>query len=49
MFSPVRMAGQTACPEESLARARKRCHGMNGLTGCCLEWIGGRVDLKVEI
>lgn len=27
-FSPVRMAGQTACPEESLARARKRCGGM---------------------
>lgn len=23
--SPERMAGQTACPEESLARARKRC------------------------
>ena len=27
VFSPVRMAGQTACPEESLARARKRCEG----------------------
>jgi hypothetical protein len=25
MFSPVRMAGQTACPEGSLARARKHC------------------------
>jgi hypothetical protein len=27
MLSPVRMAGQTACPEGVLARARKRCHG----------------------
>jgi len=25
VFSPVRMAGQTACPEEALARARKHC------------------------
>jgi hypothetical protein len=25
VFSPVRMAGQTACPEGSLARARKYC------------------------
>jgi len=32
MFSPVRMAGQTACPEGSLARARKHCEG--GSRGC---------------
>lgn len=25
MFSPARMAGQTACPEEALARARNCC------------------------
>ena len=25
VFSPERMAGQTACPEESPARVRKRC------------------------
>jgi len=25
VFSPVRMAGLTACPEGSLARARKDC------------------------
>jgi hypothetical protein len=35
VFSPVRMAGQTACPEGSLARARKDCDA------------GGREDLKV--
>jgi hypothetical protein len=27
MFSPVRVAGQTARPEEALARARKCCGG----------------------
>jgi hypothetical protein len=30
VFSPERMAGQTACPEESLARARKGCEAGKG-------------------
>jgi len=30
VFSPVRMAGQTACPEGSSARARKGCLGASG-------------------
>jgi len=30
VFSPVRMAGQTACPEGSSARARKNCLGVRG-------------------
>ena len=33
MFSPVRMADQTACPEGSLARARKGCEGQLGIGG----------------
>jgi hypothetical protein len=33
VFSPERMAGQTACPEESLARARKGCDEGKGMTG----------------
>jgi hypothetical protein len=39
------MAGQTACPEETLARARKRCVREKGAAGQ-----GGEIsDLKFEI
>jgi hypothetical protein len=50
------MAGQTACPEESLARARKRCDGGRGFAGCSEggEYRGRNLrfemsDLKFEI
>jgi hypothetical protein len=46
VFSPVRMAGQTACPEGSLARARKGCEEDGGWGNLA----GGRIsDLRFEI
>jgi hypothetical protein len=48
VFSPERVAGQTACPEESLARARKGCDGGNGAKSeMSIPETGG--DLKLEI
>jgi hypothetical protein len=44
VFSPERMAGQTACPAESLARARKGCDGWKGANGeMSLAESGGRI------
>ena len=49
VFSPVRMAGQTACPEESLARARKHCNVGKGEADGNGNRGGRMSDLRFEI